>query len=152
LQLGWTWGKAALDGDARLEATLPADGEYTVAVHDSEYAPPGVSYFRLKLGQWSFVDGVFPPVVGKGKQTVELLGPTAAVRTDISAPGVPTALPVPWPKEGTWSGPQPMVTVSTRREIVGQPVAGKAQELPSGTVGVSARLFAPFGEDRYRVP
>jgi hypothetical protein len=152
LQLAWTWGKPALDGDARLEATLPADGEYTIAVHDTEYAAPGPSFFRLKVGQWSFVDGVFPPVIGKGKQAVELLGAASPVRMDVDAARAPTTLPLPWPKEGTWSGPRPRVTVSDHREIVGQPTADKPQELPAGRVGVSGRLLTPFGEDRYRVP
>jgi hypothetical protein len=152
LQLAWTWGKPALDGDARLEATLPADGEYTVAVHDTEYAPPGASFFRLKVGQWSFVDQVFPPVVGKGKQTVELLGAATPARVDVDAAQAPATLPLPWPKEGTWSGPRPVVTVSARREVVGQPSGDKPQELPAGPVGVSGRLLTPFGEDRYRVP
>src|SRR5439155_5164937 len=132
------WGKPALDGDARLEATLPEDGEYTVAIHDAEYAPPAPSFFRLKLGEWTCVDQVFPPVVGAGKQTVELLGPSAPVKVEITAPAGPAILPLTWPKEGTWTGPRPLVTVSTLREVVGQPVAGKAQELPAGAVGVSA--------------
>jgi hypothetical protein len=152
LQLAWAWGKPSLDGDARLEATLPADGEYTVAVHDTEYAPPGPSFFRLKVGRWSFVDQVFPPVVSKGKQTVELLGPVPAARVDIDAAAGAAALPLPWPKEGAWSGPRPFVAVSARREIVGQPASGKAQDLPAGGVGVSGRLLTPFAEDRYRVP
>jgi hypothetical protein len=152
LQLAWTWGKPALDGDARLEATLRADGEYTLAVHDAEYAAPGASFFRLKVGQWSFVDGVFPPVIGKGKQTVELLGPASPVRVDVDAARAPMTLPLPWPKEGVWSGPRPRVTVSDHREVVGQPGADKPQELPAGRVSVSGRLLTPFGEDRYRVP
>ncbi|HEX5273237.1 MAG TPA: hypothetical protein VFW33_22225, partial [Gemmataceae bacterium] len=152
LQLAWAWGKPALDGDARLGATLPADGEYTVAVHDTEYAAPGPSFFRLKVGEWSFVDAVFPPVIGKGKQTVELLGPAAPARTEVAATQSPATLPLPWPKEGTWSGPRPRVTVSGHREVVGQPGADKPQELPPGPVGVSGRLRTPFAEDRYRVP
>jgi hypothetical protein len=152
LQIAWTWGKPALDGDARLEATLPADGSYTIAIHDIEYASAGASYFRLKVGQWSFVDQVFPPVVGKGKQSVELLGPSSPVRVDVDAGQVPVTLPLPWPKDGTWSGPRPTVTVSTHPEIVGQPAPGKAQDVPAGRVGVSGRLLTPFGEDRYRVP
>jgi hypothetical protein len=152
LQLAWAWGKPVLDGDARLEATLPADGEYTVAVHDTEYGPPGVSFFRLKIGQWSFVDGVFPPVVGTGKRTVELLGPTPPAHVDVNAPPSIATLPLLWPKEGTWSGPRPTVAVSAHREIIGQPASGKAQDLPPGLVGVSGRLPTPFAEDRYRVP
>ncbi len=152
LQLAWTWGKPALDGDARLEATLPAAGDYIVAIHDAEYQPQGPSFFRLKIGQWSFVDGVFPPVVGKGKQTVELLGPTPPVRLDVDTTLASGLLPLPWPKDGTWSGPRPTVAVSPHREIIGQPLSGKALGLPAGPVGVSGRLLTPFGEDRYRLP
>ncbi len=152
LQVAWTWAKPALDGDARLEATLPADGEYTVAVHDTEYAAPGPSFFRLKIGQWSYVDAVFPPVIGKRKQTVELLGTAPPVRVDVDAARAPATLPLPWPKDGTWSGPRPHVTVSAHREVVGQPTADKPQDLPAGDVGVSGRLLTPFAEDRYRVP
>jgi hypothetical protein len=152
LQLAWTWGKPALDGDARLEVALPADGEYTVALHDSEYAAPGPSFFRLKIGQWSFVDGVYPPVIGKGKQTVELLGPASPVRIEVDAAQAPATLPLPWPKEGTWSGPRPRVVVSAHPEVVGKSSPDKPQELPAGRVGVSGRLLAPFAEDRYRIP
>ena len=53
LQLAWAWPTPALHGDARLEATLPADGTYTIAVHDPEYAGQSPGFFRLKVGQWS---------------------------------------------------------------------------------------------------
>src|SRR5205823_2726156 len=46
LQLAWAWGTPALYGDARLEATLPADGTYTITVHDAEYAGPAPGFFR----------------------------------------------------------------------------------------------------------
>ena len=65
----------ALHGDSRLEATLPEDGAYTVSVHDVEYAAPAPSFFRLKIGDWSYVDQVFPPVIAKNQATtVNLLG------------------------------------------------------------------------------
>ena len=38
LQVAWAWTTPALHGDARLDATLPEDGTYTVALHDAEYA------------------------------------------------------------------------------------------------------------------
>src|SRR5262249_49462237 len=38
LQLAWSWVAPALHGDTRLEATLPEDGAYTMALHDVEYA------------------------------------------------------------------------------------------------------------------
>jgi hypothetical protein len=152
LQVAWSWGTAALMGDTRLEATLPEDGPYTVAVHDAEYAGQTPGFFRLRIGQWAFVDQVFPPVVGKGRHSVQLLGPAAPAQADVTATRTATVLPLAWPGEGTWSGPRPFVTVSTRPEIVEQTTGGKIQELPAGRVGVSGRLLAPFEEDRYRIP
>jgi hypothetical protein len=152
LQLAWAWTTPALHGDARLEATLPEEGMYTAAVHDAEYAGAAPGFFRLRLGQWSAADLVFPPVVAKGqRQTVELLGPAVA-KLELPAPAGVGALPLPWPKEGVWSGPRPFVRVSSHAELLGQTAPDKVQALPPGPVGASGRLLTAFGEDRYRVP
>src|SRR4029079_14016628 len=66
-QLAWSWPTPALQGDTRLEATLPEDCEYTIALHDMEYGPPGPAHYRVKVGQFAYVDQVFPPVVAKGQ-------------------------------------------------------------------------------------
>ncbi len=153
LQLAWAWPNAALGGDARLEATLPEDGTYTMGVHDVEYAPPGPGFFRLRVGQWSFVDQVFPPAVEKGKaQAVELLGPVAAARVNLAASRGLGALPMAFPKDGLFSGPRPFVLISPHAELVKDAAAGKVQDLPAGAVGVSGRLLTAHAEDRYRVP
>jgi hypothetical protein len=152
LQVAWGWGRPSLGGDARLEATLPEDGDYTVSVHDAEYAVPGPGFFRVKVGEWSFVDAVFPPVVARGKASVELLGPATPPRLDVDASKGTTVLPLDWPREGTWSGPRPFLVVSSHQEVLEQAAAAKGQELPAGKVGVSGRLLSPFEEDRYRVP
>lgn len=152
LQLAWAWPTPTL-GRARLEATLPEDGAYTISVHDMEYAAPAPSFFRLRVGNWSFIDQVFPSAVEKGKaQTVELLGPTPAPRVDLPATANLGALPVPMPKQGLFSGARPFVLVSSHPEVVKQATPGKPQELPAGLVGVSGRLLTPYEEDRYRVP
>ncbi len=153
LQLAWSWPTPALLGDARLEATLTEDGTYTLSIHDLEYAAPAPSFFRLRVGLWSFADQVFPPVVEKGRpQTVELLGSSPALRVDLAAPQSTGPMLVPTPKDGDFSGPRPFVLVSPHAEVVKQVVPGKMQELPAGSVGVSGRLLTPFDEDRYRVP
>jgi hypothetical protein len=59
---------------------------------------------------------------------------------------------LPWPKDGLWSGPRPIVEISNRTELLEQPSRGKPQELPTGPVGVSGRLSTPYEEGRYRVP
>jgi hypothetical protein len=152
IQIGWSWGSRALHGDTRLEATLPEDGPYTIAVHDVEYAPPGPAFFRLKVGQWSFADRVFPPAVAAGKQTVELLGMASPVPAEVAAPVGAAALPLAWPKDGNWSGPRPFVTISPHPEVLEQAASTKGQDLPAGPVGVSGKLLTAFEEDRYRIP
>src|SRR5262249_31081625 len=104
--------------------------------------------FRLKIGQWAFADHVFPPVVGKGHGSVELLGATP-IKVDLPAKRS-DFVPLTWPKAGLWSGPRPFVTVSDREEIVAKG-DGKVQDLPEGAVGVSGRIRDEFAEDRYRI-
>lgn len=151
-QLHWAWATPSLNGDSRLEVTLPESGKYTVAVHDAEYAVPGPGFFRLKIGRWSFVDQVFPPVVGPS-QAVELalLGSIPSPTLDYVAPSSAGACPLAWPAGELWSGPRPVVRISSRAELVELPSSATPQELPAGAVAVSGRLLAPFEEDRYRV-
>jgi hypothetical protein len=152
VQVGWSWPTAALHGDTRLEATLPADGTYTIAVHDLEYAGPPPGFFRLKVGQWSQVDQVFPPVAGKESKSVELIGPGNPVRVDLPAMATGPYAKLDFPKDGLWSGPRPIVELSGRPEMLEQPANGKAQDLPAGPVAVSGRLGTAFEEDLYRLP
>ena len=152
LQITWSWSTPTLFGDTRLEAVLPDAGTYTVSLHDSEYAAQAPNFFRLRIGEWSFVDQVFPPVVARGKgQALELLGMPAAMQVNVPAANNLDALPLSWPKDGMWSGPRPFVAVSPHSEFVKQSPTGKMQDLPEGPVAVSGRLLTPYDEDRYRV-
>ncbi len=151
LQIAWAWGVPALHGDARLEATLPEDGSYRIALHDAEYQAPAAGQFRLRVGQWAYVDRAFPAFASKEITSVELIGPQSA-RADIPTARNARWLLLPWPKDGTWSGPRPYVETSSRTELREQPSSGKPQDLPAGAVAVSGRLASPYEEDRYRVP
>jgi hypothetical protein len=153
LQVAWAWPSPALSGDVRLETTLPEDGAYTVTLHDTEYAAAAPSFYRLKLGQWSHIDHVFPPVIGQGRaQAVELVGAGHTYRADAPAAATARALPLAWPGDGLWSGPRPFVNVSTHPELIEQLATAKPQDLPAGPLGVSGRLDTPFEEHRYRLP
>ena len=152
LQLAWSWAMPTLHGDTRLEAVLPEDGSYTVTLHDVEYAAVAPGFFRLKIGEWSFVDQVFPPVVGRDKATsVDLIGPMTPMQMVANPPKGMDVLPLGWPKAAIWSGPQPFVTVSPYLEFVEQATKDKLQEVPPGLVGISGKLLTPYEEDRYRV-
>ncbi len=151
VQLAWSWPTSTLQGDTRLEATLPDDGEYTLSVHDVEYAGQNPGYFRIKVGTWTCVDQVFPPVVSKTQKSVELLGPTGVTQLDLPTTRHGVILPLPWPTEGLWSGPRPYVEFSSRTEIVEQPNSTTMQVVPAGPAGISGKLSKPGEEDRYRV-
>lgn len=148
LQLAWAWPTTSLLGDTRLEATLPEDGQYLVTLHDAEYAAPAPGLFRLKLGEWRTVDGVFPPVVNTDIKTVDLLGGGAPVTLVLPA-GRDPGQPLPWPKGPLWSGSRPFVDTSSRPEFVA-PLGTVA--LPGGAFAVSGRFPASAGEERIRVP
>jgi len=152
-QIAWSWPTPSLYGDTRLETTLPEDGEYTVTLHDLEYGPPGPGHFRLRIGQWSYVDQVFPPVITKGQASpLELIGAVAPPRIDVAATSIPGNLPLALPPTTTWSGPRPFVEVSSHAELLEQvPPQEGSQQLPSGVAGVSGRLATPLEEDRYRL-
>lgn len=152
LQLAWSWTNPTLLGDTRLEVVLPEAGEYVAALHDAEYAGAAPGHFRLKIGQWSYVDQVFPPVVQRGQPAN--LSLTGAGLEKLALPPLKNVgvEPLPLPKEPLWSGPRPFVRVGVRPELLEQAEPGKIQDLPAGAVAVSGRLLAPYEEDRYNVP
>jgi hypothetical protein len=151
LQIAWAWASVALAGDARLEAVLGEDGEYAVTLHDAEYAAASPGHYRLKVGDWSYVDQVFPPVVAKGQRgSVELVG-AAAQRVELPTTAASGPLLLAWPKVGLWSGQRPFVTVSDHAEVVEASAGLRPQLLPALPVGVSGRLSQPFEEDQYRI-
>lgn len=152
-QVDWAWATPTLFGDARLEATLPEDGTYTVTVHDVEYAATAPSFFRLRIGAWSYVDQVYPTAVFADQPvTIDLIGPATPTQVALKATKGSTALPLDWPPKGdAWSGPRPFVTVSPHAEFVELLDKGKLQEIPEGLAGLSGKLSNPYEEDRYRV-
>jgi hypothetical protein len=152
-QVAWSWNMPSLSGDTRLEAVLPEDGQYTVALHDAEYGPPGPSYFRLKLGEWAYVDQVYPVAISKGQPIgLDLLGASPIPWLEIPAVAAAGIQPLTLPAGPLWSGPRPFVEVSTYAQVIEQAPAAAPQFLPAGQVEVSGKLLAPREEDRYQVP
>ena len=46
--------------DARLQFTFPAEGYYYVEVHDARFSRQSQNFYRLKMGSYTFADGIFP--------------------------------------------------------------------------------------------
>lgn len=149
VQVAWAAPSNTLAGDARIVTKLPRDDQYTLEIHDTQYAPPGPGFFRLKLGRWDFADLVFPPAVARGQSLpVELLGNVNAVKVPVQVNDA-TIAAVPWSSPLT--GQSPSITGSLIPEIVEGP-DNQPAALPGIPVAVSGRLTAPGQRDRFLLP
>jgi hypothetical protein len=152
VQLAWSAGQAALQGDARLEAVLPVDSTYSVVLRDMLYRAGYPNQFRLKMGTLCYADIVFPLGARRGSEaSFELIGPTRApgprVLVDLRHAGgdVPAPLPL------GFVGPSPAILVSDWPEVLqAEPAKGKLQDVAIPAV-IEGRLGQPHQEDRYRL-
>jgi hypothetical protein len=151
--LKWSLPQATLHGDTRIELKLPADGEYRLQLHDLEYAATPNSAFRLKIGQWSYTDMAFPPMVQRGQSAeVELVGHMGEARKSfLSSNAEGDAVPAPWADTSSANGPQVPVWLSNMPELVEQRQGSASQKLPPLPVAVSGRISRPGEEDLYEL-
>lgn len=162
-QVAWAMPSRTLAGDCRIATKLPREGQYTIEIHDLQYAPPGVSFFRLKVGQWQFADLAFPPAVTRGQEiALELLGTAGGAKLPFKAPADGDVIPTAFPNPQSASGSPPSVLLSSMTEFVesivaagGAPVASQVSStgeppVPTIPVAISGRLDAPGQLDQYR--
>lgn len=150
-QLGWARPAPTLGGDSRLTLTLPADGRYTVEVHDARYAGPGPGNIRLALGNWQYVDAVFPAAVRRGQPaSVELIGNAPGQNARVQATGDGSFLPLPWANPSLAGGPRPWVIVSDLPEYVEKEGAAP-QDAGTVPVALNGRLGKPGEADRFQL-
>ena len=162
VQVAWAMPSRTLAGDCRIATKLPRDGQYTIEIHDLQYAPPGVSFFRLKVGQWQFADLAFPPAVTRGQEiALELLGTAGGAKLPFKAPTDGDVIPTAFLNPQTASGVPPSVMLSSLAELVESIVvagvspavtANSTGETPVPTipVAISGRLDAPGQLDQYK--
>jgi hypothetical protein len=157
VQLAWSQGHAALAGDARLEVVLPADGLYTVEMHDILYRAGNPNHFRLKMGELRYADLVYPLGGQRGTEasfdligaplTAQPSGLAARLKVDLR----PAYGDVPAPLPRGFTGPAPRIIVSDLPEIVEtDSPRGKLQEV-TVPAGINGRIGKPNEEDRYRL-
>lgn len=153
-QLAYSPPQRGLQNDSRLTTTLPADGVYTIELHDQLYRPATPSFFRLKVGQLQFAEQAYPLAVSKGTKANLTLRNQGEIPFDASSLTLPhlASAPVPAGIE-RFTGAAPRVLVSDFTEQV-EPVreAGKLPPLPAAPVGVSGVLSAVNEDDRYELP
>ncbi len=122
-QLAWSAGHAQLAGDARLEYVVPADGQYSVVLHDLLYKGAAPGFFRLKIGDLQTADIAFPPGVERGVSTrVSLLSffpdPTRLTSVEVMVDGLAPLAPVTLPGWANLTGLQPRLMISDHAEVL----------------------------------
>ena len=152
-QIAWSPPRRGLGGDARCEVTLPADGQYTLELHDELYKPAGTGFFRLKVGDLQFADLALPLAIAVGsKQAIQFAGTnlSAGAELDATNMSVPGETVAPLPAADRFTGAAPRVAISDSPELIESPATGgKPQELPAAPVGISGVLAVKGEEDKY---
>jgi hypothetical protein len=150
-QLAWSQMVPTLNGDARIVARIPADGRYTVELHDALYrgAEPGA--FRLKIGELHYADLLFP--LGGQRGSKVSLAPIASnlapeQRIDADLAGAVGTIAARWPTDRWLTGTRPQILVGDLPEVLEQEGVTKPQLVPA-PVALDGRLLAPHEEDQY---
>ncbi|MFO0872261.1 MAG: hypothetical protein U0935_25315 [Pirellulales bacterium] len=153
----WAWRAPQLEfsGDTHLVVPpLPADGVYTIEVHDVLYRAAAPGFVRLKVGELAFGEQLLPTGVTLGATaSLEWIGGhlPAGTRTDFTATGtVPGERPAVPPPGLLFTGHVPRVFVSDMPEVLegAAPAAGPASPLGRPPLAISGRLAARGEEDR----
>lgn len=105
--------------DPLVAYTIPADGIYTVRVNDQSMAGGPTHFYRLSLGTFPLVTGVFPLNVAVGKASmVELTGfNLPQMHTAKVEPKAPGAVDVPYDAERLRVVKKPTVMATTENEV-----------------------------------
>lgn len=139
--------------DCRVEVSFPADGEYYALVHDARFSEQEKNFYRLKIGSFTYAQGLFPLGWKRGEKVkvrfvggnlpapvetvVDLAGLSAGDRfTTIRVPGEPGSLPF-------------LFTVSDLPEVL-EPAGVSEMPLAPSTV-VNGLISQPGEIDRYRL-
>lgn len=154
LPVAWAEAMTSLGGDARLTFTAPADGQYTVQLHDSVYQGANPGHFRLKVGGWHYADVAFPPAIRRGaKQSLEFTATNlpAGAKSELTMPVDGDDQPAPWPAGMRTAGFRPRVIASDDEQIIKSPPSDGSPQQVTAPIGICGRLEKPHSEDRYRV-
>lgn len=156
-QIAFTNPLLHLNGDARLSAELPVDGDYYVSVHDLVMRAAPQSYFQLTVSESTFSKGILPigvSAVGSQAEKVAVLTSNGLQETE---------LPVQPSDLNGWQ----LANIGTNVAGIGvaphrwaspwsayREIEAEHKEIPSaGTapISVTGRLLAGKEVDSYRV-
>jgi hypothetical protein len=140
--------------DCRLDFTLPDDGEYFLAVHDTKFNGGSPGQYRLKLGSLAYAESIFPLGWQRGREIeVTLFGGTFATPTKAKlTPQAPDGVGRTFLPLGV---PGPQARLPFRFVLGNEPEAIEPADAERWfkDAGVMNGLIAQPGEvDRYKFP
>jgi len=155
-QLAWSAPKMGLGGDSRVVAVLPADGMYSIEVHDQLFRAGNPAHFRMTMGDLQFADQVYPLAVqGNQSAALQSLGSQPlpqAFAGDASGIRGDRPLTVDAALAKVWTGAAPHVLLSGFAETKEPEMGAAAADLPAVPVGVSGILAKAGEEDKFLLP
>ncbi len=139
--------------DSRLEVALPRSGDYFVELHDSRFSEQEENFYRLKIGAFTYAEGIFPLGWKRGGEVeVEFSGGNLAkpitVRPDLTLLGETenfTSVSVPGE-----AGSLPFRFVVSDNAETLEPSGHTVKTLEPEVV-MNGRLSEPGEIDRYRL-
>lgn len=139
--------------DARLAVTFPADGDYTLEIHDARFSAQTQSFYRLKAGPLQYAEGMFPLGWKRGESLeVELFGGNlpapVKVRPDLSAGATASGYAAVNVPGDTVSLPF-RFAVTDKNEVL-EPAGRGPHKLPPDTV-INGRIANTAEVDEYRL-
>jgi hypothetical protein len=158
VQIAFAADDAVLSDDARLDTVLPADGEYTLELHDALFRGAAPGAIRLKMGGLRYGDLTYPLAVQQGASArLDLVRTNASQRLTLDAAGLTVGPQLALQHGGSFAAGSPMLATSPRvlisdhvEVVESTPPATGPHTAPP--VGVSGRLSAPGEEDRHHIP
>ncbi len=135
--------------DARIDFTFPRDGAYYVEVHDARFSKQVQNFYRLKMGAYSYADGIFPLGGRRGEKTeVTFFG--SDLKTPIKT-SVDLQKLAPEDRLTTISVPDsPVLPMTFAVSDLPELLAPFSGDLPVPSV-MNGRLSKPGQIDRYKV-
>jgi hypothetical protein len=71
--------------DARIDFTFPREGNYYVEVFDARFSGQAQNFYRLKIGNYAYADGLFP-LGGRRGEAIEVGFFGAGLKTPVKTP------------------------------------------------------------------
>lgn len=131
--------------DARIDFTFPREGNYYVEVQDARFSKQAQNFYRLRMGDYKFAEGIFP-LGGKRGETTEVTFfggnlPAPVMQKISTGPAEIASVSLPG------SAPSSFLFASSEYPELIEP----AQPVPIPSV-INGRLLENGEVDRYRVP